>query len=215
MRVRFPRSGRSPGGGNGNSLQYSCLGNFMDRGAWWATGQRVAKSQTWLSKWARRSLFINQSASTVQFSFRFAPGCLLLPVLLSLSPSPNPGTWSAQDLHPGSISMPFSVLRCLSLHRALSFLPSSRWPRLRFNLPCTSSWNFLCPQSRAEIFHPLRRHRGKSPFKLVLWETRTNWHVHHIQHLEEATVMFYFNHTSVRKTSSAWPPFCASSVLPQ
>ena len=29
-------SGRSPGGGNGNPLQYSCLGNSMDRGAWWA-----------------------------------------------------------------------------------------------------------------------------------------------------------------------------------
>ena len=31
----IPRLGRSPGEGNGNSLQYSCLGNFMDRGAWW------------------------------------------------------------------------------------------------------------------------------------------------------------------------------------
>ena len=30
-------SGRSPGGGNGNLLQYPCLGNSMDRGAWWAT----------------------------------------------------------------------------------------------------------------------------------------------------------------------------------
>ena len=39
------RWGRSPGGGNGNPLQYSCLGNSMDRGAWWATVQRVAKSQ--------------------------------------------------------------------------------------------------------------------------------------------------------------------------
>ena len=36
---------RSPGGGNGNPPQYSCLGNSMDRGAWWATVQRVAKSQ--------------------------------------------------------------------------------------------------------------------------------------------------------------------------
>ena len=31
------KSGRFPGGGNGNPLQYSCLGNPMDRGAWWAT----------------------------------------------------------------------------------------------------------------------------------------------------------------------------------
>ena len=33
----IPGSGRAPGGGNGNPLQYSCLGNPMDRGAWWAT----------------------------------------------------------------------------------------------------------------------------------------------------------------------------------
>ena len=33
----IPRSGRSPGGGNGNSLQYSCLENPMDRGAWLVT----------------------------------------------------------------------------------------------------------------------------------------------------------------------------------
>ena len=42
--------GRSPGEGNGNPLQYSSLENSMDRGAWWATVHRVAKSQT-LLKW--------------------------------------------------------------------------------------------------------------------------------------------------------------------
>ena len=41
--------GRFPGIGNGNPLQYSCLENPMDRGAWWATVHRVAKSQTQLS----------------------------------------------------------------------------------------------------------------------------------------------------------------------
>ena len=44
----IPRSGRSPGGGNGNAFQYSCLEKPMDRGAWWATVHRVAKSQTQL-----------------------------------------------------------------------------------------------------------------------------------------------------------------------
>ena len=38
--------GRSPGGGHGNPLQYSCLENPMDRGTWQATIHRVAKSQT-------------------------------------------------------------------------------------------------------------------------------------------------------------------------
>ena len=48
----IPRSGRSPGGGNGNLLQYSCLKNPMDRGAWRATVHRFTKSQTGLSKQA-------------------------------------------------------------------------------------------------------------------------------------------------------------------
>ena len=42
----IPGFGRSPGRGHGNPLQYSCLENPMDRGAWWATVHGVAKSQT-------------------------------------------------------------------------------------------------------------------------------------------------------------------------
>ena len=42
----IPVWGRSPGGGNGNPLQYSCLENLMDRGAWQATVHGVAYSQT-------------------------------------------------------------------------------------------------------------------------------------------------------------------------
>ena len=42
----IPGSGISPGGGHGNPLQYSCLENPMDRGAWWATVHGVAKSRT-------------------------------------------------------------------------------------------------------------------------------------------------------------------------
>ena len=45
----IPGLGRSLGEGNGNPLQYSCLENPMDRGAWWATVHGVAKSQTQLS----------------------------------------------------------------------------------------------------------------------------------------------------------------------
>ena len=40
----IPESGRSPGGGNGNPLQYSCLENPMNRGAWWAMVHRVTES---------------------------------------------------------------------------------------------------------------------------------------------------------------------------
>ena len=46
----IPGSVRSPREGNGNPLQYSCLENAMDRGAWWATAHRVPKSQTQLKQ---------------------------------------------------------------------------------------------------------------------------------------------------------------------
>ena len=45
----IPGSGRSPGEGNGNPLQNSCLENPMDRGAWWATVHGVAKGWTQLN----------------------------------------------------------------------------------------------------------------------------------------------------------------------
>ena len=42
----IPGLGRSPGGGHGNPLQYSCLKNPMDRGAWWAMVHGVSQSDT-------------------------------------------------------------------------------------------------------------------------------------------------------------------------
>ena len=42
----IPGTGRSPGEGNGNPFQYSCLENPMDGGAWWATVHGVTESQT-------------------------------------------------------------------------------------------------------------------------------------------------------------------------
>ena len=52
----IPGSGRSPGEGNGNSLQYSCLENPMDGGAWWATVHGVAKNRTRLSDFSSSQL---------------------------------------------------------------------------------------------------------------------------------------------------------------
>ena len=46
----IPGLGRSPGGGNGNPFQYTCLQNSMDRDAWQAIVHRVAKSQTQLER---------------------------------------------------------------------------------------------------------------------------------------------------------------------
>ena len=57
----IPGLGISPGGGNGNPLQYFCLENFVDREAWWATVHGVAKSWTQLSE-----LIYNVLVSDVQ-----------------------------------------------------------------------------------------------------------------------------------------------------
>ena len=54
----IPGSGRSPGEGNGKPLQYFCLENPMDRGAWWATVHGVAKSQAQLSDFHFLSHFL-------------------------------------------------------------------------------------------------------------------------------------------------------------
>ena len=51
----IPGSDRLPGGGHGNPLQYSCLGNPVDRGAWWATAHGVTKSQTRLKRFSTRA----------------------------------------------------------------------------------------------------------------------------------------------------------------
>ena len=45
----IPASGRSPGGGHGNQLQFSCLENPMDRGSWWSPVHGVTKARTQLS----------------------------------------------------------------------------------------------------------------------------------------------------------------------
>ena len=71
-------SGRSPGEGNGNPLQYSCLENPMDRGAWWATVHGVAKNRT--QDWATN---INY---------------LLWPANLLLSPTCSPGGAKLADM---------------------------------------------------------------------------------------------------------------------
>ena len=67
----IPGSGRSPGKGNGNPLQYSSLANSMDRGDWRATAHRVTKSQTQLIYEARThahlSTFLNDLHDVYKF----------------------------------------------------------------------------------------------------------------------------------------------------
>ena len=63
----IPGSGRSSGVGNGNPLQYSCLGNPRDRGAWQATVHGVAKSRTQLSDQTTTTLGNHKSVGLILF----------------------------------------------------------------------------------------------------------------------------------------------------
>ena len=74
----IPESGRSPGGGNGNLLQCSCLENFMDRGAWQAAVQGVAKSWTWLSthSTAPVNFAVSRHFHLLYCAFRLSSKCL-------------------------------------------------------------------------------------------------------------------------------------------
>ena len=75
----IPGWGRSPGGGHGNPLQYSCLEYPMDRGAWWATVPGVKKSRTRLSEvhfdffslsfiQVHKSRFLDRAGTRIQIS---------------------------------------------------------------------------------------------------------------------------------------------------
>ena len=72
----IPGLGRSTGEGNGTPLQYSCLENSMDRGAWWATVHEVTKSWTRLSNCAETNLFIKYRE--INYFFGFAMTYILL-----------------------------------------------------------------------------------------------------------------------------------------
>ena len=71
----IPGSERSPGEGNGNPLQYSCLGNPLDRGTWQSTGHGVAKSQRRLSDYTT-----NHYLDFLSLSF---PTCRMGVIILS------------------------------------------------------------------------------------------------------------------------------------
>ena len=76
----IPGLGRSPGGGQGNPLQYSCLENPMDREAWLAIAHRVTKTQTQLKRLSTRTpaLLVKTNTAFLGFlnsTFYFKTGC--------------------------------------------------------------------------------------------------------------------------------------------
>ena len=66
----IPGLGRSPGEGHGNPLQYSCLENPRDRGAWWAKVHGVIKIRTWQRKWHFHLLSLVNKVSASSIALR-------------------------------------------------------------------------------------------------------------------------------------------------
>ena len=81
----IPGLGRSPGGEHGNPLQYSCLENLIDRGAWWATVHRVTQIWTWLKGLRCMCTFIKATCSDGRV--REAEWILIIKAFLSLHAS--------------------------------------------------------------------------------------------------------------------------------
>ena len=67
----IPGSGRSPGKGNGNPLQYFCLENLMDREDWWATVHGIAKNRIWLS--IQHKTFLTSHGKTNSYLCQMIP----------------------------------------------------------------------------------------------------------------------------------------------
>ena len=104
----IPGSGRSPGEGNGNPLQYSCLENPMDGGAWWATVHGVTKSWTWLSDFT--SLHLPQNMREGISATKRALRKLQLNAEISLSSLRSPGP-SPSLIHWSNMIYPFFPLK--------------------------------------------------------------------------------------------------------
>ena len=84
----IPRSGRSPGEGNDNPLQYSCLGNPMDRGAWKAAVHKVAQSQARLNTHAqfnksKLDKILKSLSHAIKVNYTKKSGCFIFHITTS------------------------------------------------------------------------------------------------------------------------------------
>ena len=102
----IPGSGRSPGERNGNPLQYSCLENPMDWGAWWAAVHEVTKSRTWLSDFTYLLTYcaynLNKQGDNIH------SWCSPFPILnqsLVSHPVPTVVSWSAYRFHSRQVNL--------------------------------------------------------------------------------------------------------------
>ena len=121
----IPGLGRSPGEGNGHPLQYSCLENSIDRGAWWGTVHWVAKSQTGLS-----TLCTFEELGTA-LGWESSPG----PKLWWECLQTGPGSLVTSHPRPRAAPSSTSLGACRSLSSALQLISESH-ARSVLGLPC-------------------------------------------------------------------------------
>ena len=133
----IPGLGRSPGGENGNPVQYSCLGNPMDRGVWRAIVHGVTKSQTRLSKWTAAASYL---AGDWQ-------ACHLRPWLGPFSEIPAHGLLLCSGL-PSSSQFPFGFSRewASQTHSCLKTHPQESH-RITSTTLFSLEWFFTSPPS--------------------------------------------------------------------
>ena len=120
----IPGSERSPGGGSSNPLQYSCLKNAMDRGAWWATVHRVAKEldttywvkqqRTTTNFWGRHTCFIVQIISLCMLVWA-SIFCLFLFSFLIKFLKVGISANTASEIKAANLSLYFNLLPLLCL----------------------------------------------------------------------------------------------------
>ena len=130
----IPGLGRSPGGGNGNPLQYSCLEKSMDRGAWWAATYGVTKSWTWLNMY-------RHTHSVFSLGIITYPSNFTLKNASSLKASPGTITFIPTIFTLLFVSKFITIL----VNLLFNALPSSFFPR-----HCVSSY------STNPVFHLFR-----------------------------------------------------------
>ena len=119
-------SGRSPAEGHGNSLQYYCLKNPMDRGAWWTSVHRVAKCQTRLKQLSMHTLLLLLTSS--------------LQIFINYQEKPR---YQLEDLN-----IPYIEMNC---SRFLESVQS----RVRIHVPPiyigTTIWDYYCVSHEIQI----------------------------------------------------------------
>ena len=157
----IPGWGRSPGEGNGNPLQYSCQGNSVDRGGWWATVHGVTNSQTWLRDWAHRHIsnqLVKRGLEKLEMNWKYVllPWKSLFAVSLQepkwslKSPYPLPAVASWKDLC-CALAPRFWLLKLFSTKRNQGSLEGS-WHQILGQDKARWAWNIL-PFTESENAH--------------------------------------------------------------